>query len=843
MKKHFLSIFIILSSVSFQSCELWKKVFKSQDDSDEIETTFEEIDITPDVELIYTKPAYKVSRPKTWELLNTDLTLKVDWENEQLIGTAQLTLAPFGSHKLDTLELDAKAMTINKVEGASRFTYADNRKLKIYLSKTYAAGDTLSLLIDYVANPNKLDELEMIDGSDQYGLYFIDADGTDPNKPTQLWTQGETEYNSVWFPTIDQPNIKSSQSVKITVDTPYSALSNGRLVYMLLNPNGSRTYYWKQEKPHAPYLFMLAVGRFAILEDSWNDVPVSYYVEPKYAKYARLVFGHTTEMMDFYSKTFGVPYPWDKYAQVVVRDFVSGAMENTGAVVHMDALQHDSIAHNDASYEDYVAHELTHQWFGNLVTNKSWSHLTLNEAFASYGEYLWDHHKYGNNKALETLAGFREKYFLNSEFGTHPLIHHYYEHPDDMFDAHSYDKGALVLHMLRHKLGDDAFWAGVKHYLETYAYTAVDIHQLRLSMETASGIDLEEFFDQWFLMEGHPVLQVSYNYIDSLKELQVDIKQEQINQWGIFGLAPQLTVATKTGEKTFDVSINKSSETFAFPMMEKPTWVQLDANMSFLAELKETKPEQWWLSQLQHADYQIRHHAWNHYSQVPPHSMETVSSIVESYSKLNSPENDETYILVELLKKDWSDYQRLYVKAKKPIFETPHNSAVAAAIRLFSDAGKMTFTETTALWNKPSYYIKAACLETMALLDYADSRPYLEKATTHNNDLLNSIVARVVAIEGGESDFSLIYGITQFDKSNFGDFVDYLGRQSLPYVANNMAGLKKMIEAWHISNEFQHTAYELDRLKSLVENRKTEDPSSASSVIHIIDEMLAEMAE
>lgn len=842
MKKLFLPIFILSIGASFQSCELWNKVFQKQDAPTE-ETTFEEIDITPEVELVYSKPSYKVSRPKTWELINTDLVLKVDWDNEQLIGTAQLSLTPFGSYKLDTLQLNAKAMTINKVEGSSTFKYTNNRKLSIQLPKTYSAGDTVHLLIDYIANPNKLDELDMISGSDQYGLYFIDADKSNPAKPTQLWTQGETEYNSVWFPTIDQPNIKSSQSVKITVDTPYTALSNGRLVYMLLNPNGSRTYYWKQEKPHAPYLFMLAVGRFAVIEDSWNDVPISYYVEPKYAKYAKLVFGHTIEMMDFYSKTFGVSYPWDKYAQVVVRDFVSGAMENTGAVVHMDALQHDSIAHNDASYEDYIAHELTHQWFGNLVTNKSWAHLTLNEAFATYGEYLWDHHKYGNNKALETLAGYREKYFLTSEFGTHSLIHHYYEEPDDMFDAHSYDKGALVLHMLRHKLGDEMFWSGVKHYLKTNAFTAVDIHHLRISMETASGIDLEEFFDQWFLTEGHPVLQVSYDYVDSLAELQVDIKQEQINHWGIFGLNPVLTVATKSGERTFDVNISQSSQTFKFPLSEEPTWVQLDTDMSFLAELKETKPGKWWLAQLQSPKYAVRYHAWNYYAHTPPFDMETVAQIVDSYSKLSTPQRDETYALVELLKRDWSDYQRFYAKAKKPILRTSYNSSIAAAIRLFHDAGKMTFTETTMLWDRPSYYVKAACLETMALLDYKDSRKYLEQATTYQNGLLNSIVARVVANKGEQSDYALIYQITKSDKGTFGDFVDYLGRQPLAFVTAKISDIRKLMKNWQISNEFQHAAYELDRLKNQIKNREAEDTNSASAVIHTIDEILAEINE
>ncbi len=236
-------------------------------------------------------------------------------------------------------------------------------------------------------------------------MYFINADGSDKNKPTQIWTQGETEASSCWFPTIDAPNQKTSQEIYITVPNKFVTLSNGKLISQTKNGN-NRTDYWKMDQKHAPYLFFMGVGEYEIIKDSYKNIPVNYYVEKEYAPYAKDIFGLTPEMIGFFSDKLGVEYPWNKYSQIVGRDYVSGAMENTTAVIHGEqAYQKPGQLIDENVQENTIAHELFHHWFGNLVTSESWSNLTLNESFANYSEYLWREHKYGKVDA--------EMHFLN----------------------------------------------------------------------------------------------------------------------------------------------------------------------------------------------------------------------------------------------------------------------------------------------------------------------------------------------------------------------------------------------------------------------------------------------
>ena len=202
-------------------------------------------------------------------------------------------------------------------------------------------------------------------------------------EPIQIWTQGETESNSAWFPTIDKTNQKTTQELTLTVDNKYVTLSNGKLVSQKKNTDGTRTDYWKMDLPHAPYLFFAGVGNYAVIKDTWKGKEVSYYVEPEYASVARKIFGLTPEMMTFFSKVTGVEFPWAKYAQITGRDYISGAMENTTATLHSDIAQRDARELVDGNgWESVIAHELFHQWFGDYVTTESWSNLTVNESWS-----------------------------------------------------------------------------------------------------------------------------------------------------------------------------------------------------------------------------------------------------------------------------------------------------------------------------------------------------------------------------------------------------------------------------------------------------------------------------
>ena len=474
---------------------------------------------------------YQPSRFRQHDLLHTRLALSFDWAQELVLGEAWLQLTPyFASQSIITL--DAKGMqwhTVALLSGEEQlpltYTY-DSLQITIQLDRTYTKGEQFWLYLDYTADPSSIPGFgnEAIQG--EQGLYFINPTGTE-NKPTQIWTQGETQFSSCWFPTIDAPNERTTQEIYLTVPQQYQTLSNGRLVSSQAVGDSLRTDYWKMDQPHAPYLFMVAVGEWAVVEDSWKGIPLQYWVEPAFAPYAKAIFGNTPEMISFFSEKLGVAFPWSKYSQVVVRDFVSGAMENTTASVFMEDLQVDSRSLLDYHWDGIIAHELFHQWFGDLVTCESWANLPLNESFANYSEYLWIEHKYGQDSADYHALEEMFDYFEEGNSDPKALIRYYHNDPGDMFDRHSYNKGGRVLHMLRRYLGDDAFFAGLKLYLTKNAYQAVEIHHLRLAFEEVTGQDLNWFFNQWFLLPGHPSLQVLQSYDSTQAVFELNIVQSQ----------------------------------------------------------------------------------------------------------------------------------------------------------------------------------------------------------------------------------------------------------------------------------------------------------------------------
>ncbi|QKG53755.1 M1 family metallopeptidase [Hymenobacter sp. BRD67] len=429
------------------------------------------------------------------DVLDTKLDVRFDYAHQYLLGTAVLTLRPHFYAQSD-LKLDAKGFDIKSVQllsgkGPKVLTYKyDGRQLTIALDHAYSREQPYQVRIAYVAKPNELPAGGSEAITAAKGLYFINPLGKEANKPRQIWTQGETQSSSCWFPTIDQPNQRMTQEIAMTVEDQFKTLSNGLLIASKKNADGSRTDTWRQTLPAAPYLTMMAVGDFAVVSDTWHGKAVDYYVEPKYKSTAKAVFGRTPEMMDFFSKKLGIDYPWEKYSQISVRDYVSGAMENATATVHGAAIQATRRELLDATYEtseSIIAHELFHHWFGDYVTCESWSNLPLNESFANYSQYLWAEYKYGADAAALVQQQDLTHYLEEAESKREPLIRYHYANREDMFDRHSYEKGGRVLHMLRKYIGDDAFFAGLNHYLTKNKLTAVEISKLRTAFEETTG--------------------------------------------------------------------------------------------------------------------------------------------------------------------------------------------------------------------------------------------------------------------------------------------------------------------------------------------------------------------
>ena len=476
-----------------------------------------------------TLPVYQASATRYHDLIHTKLNISFDWEKQYVLGEAELTLKPY-FYSTDELVLDAKVFDIHRItqNGALLEYNYDQQKLKIKLDRVYSRDEEYTVQINYTAKPNEGPSGGSAAITSDKGLFFINPLNESSTKPQQIWTQGETENSSRWFPTIDKPNERCSQEIYISVENRFKTLSNGVLVESKSNGNGTRTDYWKQDKPHAPYLFMVGVGEYAVVEDSWNDMPLMYYVEPEFENDAEKIFNHTPEMLDFFSDRLDYEYPWDKYAQIVCRDYVSGAMENTGAVVFGEFVQKNSRELLDSPNDDIVAHEMFHHWFGDLVTCESWSNLSLNEGFATYSEYLWREYKYGHDNAekkrLEDLYGYL---MTAGQGGTHDLIDFEYENKEHMFDAHSYNKGGLIVHMLRSYIGDEAFFAGLNRYLKQNEYTDVEAHELRLAFEDVVGEDLNWFFNQWFYDKGHPELDISYEMEEDARHVKIQVSQTQ----------------------------------------------------------------------------------------------------------------------------------------------------------------------------------------------------------------------------------------------------------------------------------------------------------------------------
>ncbi|PSR13993.1 MAG: alanyl aminopeptidase [Bacteroidetes bacterium] len=546
-------------------------------------------------EKVYALPVYNASFTQTNDLLHTRLNLSFDWEKEQVMGKATLDLKPY-FYPTDLLVLDAKGFTFKNISlggTALKYSYDDNRQVVIKLPRTYTRDEKYTVVIDYVATP-RADGGSNAITSDK-GLFFINPRGEDPGKPQQIWTQGETENNSRWFPTIDKPNERCTEEIYLTVADKYVTLSNGVLVSSTKNPDGTRTDYWKMDQPHAPYLFMLTVGEFAVVNDApWNGKPVSYYVEPAFEKDAKAIFPHTPEMLTFFSDVLGVPYPWAKFSQVVVRDYVSGAMENTTAVIFGEFMQHTERELIDELMNDkIVAHEMFHHWFGDYVTCESWANLTLNEGFANYSEYLWLEHQYGRDEADAHLLEEWDGYLSSAQEGIHPLIDYGYADKENMFDAHSYNKGGAVLHMLRKIIGDEAFFAGLQHYLELHAYSAVEVDELRMAFEDVTGQDLNWFFDQWYLQEGHPSLSLSYDYDAATQEAIVLVKQTQDGRKmsPIYQLPLPIDVYLpgQSEPTRHQVLLLEREQTFRLPASQEPALVNVDAERSILAEWSDAK--------------------------------------------------------------------------------------------------------------------------------------------------------------------------------------------------------------------------------------------------------------
>ena len=549
--------------------------------------------------------SYHATVTKVNDLVHTKLEVKFDYNKSWMYGKAWITLHPH-FYATDSVSLDAKGMTIEEVSlsSAGKITplkyYYDSMNLHITLNKMYKATENYTIYIKYISKPDgyKAKIYSMMGG--QKGLYFINPLGDIKSKPTQIWTQGETEANSYWFPTIDKPNQKTTDEIAMTVPSKYLTLSNGLLTSQRLNTDGTRTDTWKMDLPHAPYLLFMGVGEYAVIKDHYKNKEVSYYVEKEYAPFARRIFGNTPEMIAFFSRITGVDFPWPKYAQITGRDYIFGAMENTSATLHEESSQQDARELVDGNFwEETIAHELFHQWFGDYVTTESWSNTTVNESFADYSETLWSEYKYGKEAGQAQIYNDLRNYLGNPANASENLVRFHYKNVFEAFDAVTYQKGGCILNMLRNYIGDSAFFKSLNLYLTNNKFKSGEAQNLRLAFEEVTGEDMNWFFNQWYYNSGHPKLDISYDYDAINKTAKVFLKQTQSGI--IFKLPFAIDVYEGTNKKRYKVWMNDATDTFTFAAAQQPALINVDADKMLVCEKTDHKTADNFMYQYTHA--------------------------------------------------------------------------------------------------------------------------------------------------------------------------------------------------------------------------------------------------
>jgi aminopeptidase N len=521
---------------------------------------------------------YERSRPFTIRHLFLDIELDV--RGRSVFGTATLDIERV-SDSAEELSLDAVAFDLRKVEreGPNGFREAeyeyDGDRLVV---RDLGSVDRGRIRIGYSATPRR-------------GLYFLEPDAKVKTRPRQVWSQCEDEDARHWFPCLDKPHVKMTTELRVRAPAGWVVLSNGECVGRPKG-RGHGVHHYRLDQPHPAYLVTLVAGEFSVVEDRparlerGRTIPVSYYVPRSRRADAKPSFGDTPDMIEHFSELLGVDFPFSRYSQVVVSDFFFGGMENTTATTLYEHALLDARATIDATTNDLVAHELAHQWFGDYVTCRDWSHAWLNEGFATYFEHVEREARVGRDEYDWGIAVDRDAYLDEArDRYVRPIVSRDYREPMDLFDRHLYEKGALVLHMLRRRLGDDVFWRGVRHYLERHAHGIAETNDLMRAFEAVSGEALERFFDQWVYRPGHPDLKVSITWEDGL--LNVRVKQRQKgNDVATFAFTLEVLVALPSGEtERHAKEVTESTDALLVRLSDRPLFVVFDPEQRVIANL------------------------------------------------------------------------------------------------------------------------------------------------------------------------------------------------------------------------------------------------------------------
>jgi len=539
---------------------------------------------------IYQRPL-QAEPSRDYDVHHYLVKLSLDLSERSFQGETTVILSPL-CDGFDRCILDAESFTVSSVRdnwGVPLEFEQNETQLIIHWDRTFEYGEILSFTVEYAGQDPK------------GGLRFYPETEDNPALvASDSWPYGVHH----WFPCNDYPHDKATNEIVVTVKEPLKAVSNGRLVAVSRDrTRGTSTWHWKQDKPHSTYLMVLAAAPYVVARDSYGTLPIHYWVYPRYEAQAELVFGKTPKMVEFFNRIYGYDYPWDKYDQVLVP--FGGGAESTSATVMGHRIMYDERGEQDFSSIGIVSHELAHQWWGDLITLRSWEHAWMNESFATYSDYLYVAYERGEDEGAYNLWRKKNSYLREARTRyMRPIVFSRYNRPEELFDAHSYPKGAVVLHMLRYLLGDDAFFRTLSYFLHQHAFQPVDTHDFMKAVKEVTGRNLDWFFQQWVFSPGHPVFDIRYTWNPAAKKIDITIKQVQDTSKGIPVFKTPVEVAvTASGEKSVHrLWLDEPEETFELPCREAPRLVRFDEGNHLLKEWTFSKTPQELIYQLQHDD-------------------------------------------------------------------------------------------------------------------------------------------------------------------------------------------------------------------------------------------------
>jgi len=522
---------------------------------------------------IYERPR-QFERSRDYDVKHYRLELTFDLDEKIFWGTNTITLTPLKNEFYECM-LDAEGLVVDAVKNPTghqlEFEQTDKR-LIVHFPEAYNFGEEVLFTVEYHAEDPKS------------GLYFDDESEEHPQMVT---TVSWPENAHFWLPCYDYPHDKVTHEFIITVKDTLKVLGNGRLVRVIENKEkGTKTYHWSQDLPHSTYLFLLAIGPYAVIEDSLGTLPVNYWVYEDGMEDAKWIFKKTPYMIEFFNNIYGYKYPWAKYDQVISPRFGGGA-ENTSATLLGQGVVHDRKAEKDYSWEKTIAHEVAHQWWGDLVTLRSWEHTWLNESFGTYSDYLYTRYDKGKDEGAYELLQKKNSYLREAHTRyMRPIVFDRYEQPQQNFDSHTYPKGAVVLHMLRFILGDEPFFRTLKHFLHKHEFEAVDTHDFMKAMKEVTGENMDWFFEQYIFAPGHPVFDVSYIWEEEAGKVKLTIRQVQDTSKGvpIYKIPLIIGIHTDEGKVSQKVWVEKEEDVFEFTSDGKPLMVRFDEGNYLLKE-------------------------------------------------------------------------------------------------------------------------------------------------------------------------------------------------------------------------------------------------------------------